>query len=290
MHGKKRILALVGVPLGASLALAPAMSAEAHASTPGKSTASGAASQPSTVPTATCSITGKEGPFESQSLTANGFTAGENVDFSSGKRTIARATADAGGFASTRAVVGANDAVTAVGGLNQLACLNLVKPAETTGTQVPPGTGTQVPGTADREQALAAGENDGDATCRQKVDLFKNNADKSAAFRADYATGFNNKVAATVGCSAMLAQLRSGVPAGQTQGQTTQGQTTQGQGQGQTQGQTTQGQGQTQKQEQGKKHGQGNREEGRGVQQTGINNLLGEQVGQAQGQQNTAIR
>ncbi|MFE3906856.1 hypothetical protein ACFXPY_43170 [Streptomyces sp. NPDC059153] len=262
MQGKKRILALVGFPLGASLALAPAMSAEAHAASPGKSAASGAASN---APTAVCKISGTEGPNESASLAVTGFTANTVVTFTSGKRAITSVTADANGAGNAVAVVKADETVTADDGASQQACLNLVKPATTTGTEVPPGTGTQVPGTADREQALAAGENDGDATCRQKVDLFKNNADKSAAFRADYATGFNNKVAATVGCSAMLAQLRSGVPAGQTQTQPQgQGQTQpQGQGQTQPQGQG-QKQGQGQQQEQGKKHGQGNRGEGRG--------------------------
>ncbi|MFJ7491574.1 hypothetical protein ACIQZB_10000 [Streptomyces sp. NPDC097727] len=257
MQGKKRILALVGFPLGASLALAPAMSAEAHAASPGKSAASGAASS---APTAVCKISGTEGPNESASLVVGGFTKNTLVTFTSGKRAITSVTADANGAGTAVAPVKADETVTADDGVNQQACLNLVKPATTTGTEVTPGTGTQVPGTAtDREQALAAGENDGDATCRQKVDLFKNNADKSASFRADYATGFNNKVAATVGCSAMLAQLRSGVPAGQTQGQA-QGQT-QGQTQGQAQGQN---QGQAQKQEQSKKHGQGNHGEGRG--------------------------
>ncbi|MFE4800118.1 hypothetical protein ACFRFL_35110 [Streptomyces sp. NPDC056708] len=270
MQGKKRILALVGVPLGASLALAPAISAEAHAATPGKSAASGAASHPSIAPTASCSISGIEDPNESATIKGAGFTAGQVVTFLSGKRAITTATADGAGAVSAVAVVKADETVTAQEGANQQGCLNLVKPPTTTGTTVPPGTGTQVPGTAaDREQALAAGENDGDATCRQKVDQFKNNADKSAAFRADYATGFNNKVAATVGCSAMLAQLRSGLPVGQAQTGQSQAQTGQSQAQtGQSQAQTGQSQaqtGQSQKQEQGKKHhGQGNRGEGRG--------------------------
>ncbi|MFF2330361.1 MULTISPECIES: hypothetical protein [unclassified Streptomyces] len=214
MHGKKRILALVGVPLGASLALAPTIAASASAATLGKSAASGAASQPSITPTASCSISGIEDPNESATISGSGFTAGALVTFFSGKRAITTATANAAGAVSAVAVVKADDAVTAQEGANQQGCLNLVKPSTTSSTSVP---GTTVPGTTDREQALAAGENDGDATCRQRVDLFKNNADKSASFRADYTTGFNDKVAVTAGCAAMLAQLRSGVPLTQNQ-------------------------------------------------------------------------
>ncbi|MFD4949741.1 hypothetical protein ACFVYE_44330 [Streptomyces sp. NPDC058239] len=257
MHGKKRILALVGVPLGASLALAPAISAEAHAATPVKVAASGAASLPSIAPTAACTIAGKEGKFEAVTANLNGFTPGKTVLLESGKVPIGSATAPAvAGAFSTPVRIGANDVVTATeaDGANQLTCVNNVIPADTTGTGT--GTGTPVPpGTPDaateRIQAAAAGENDGDATCRQKVDKFNKNADKTPVFRLDYNAAFNNEVAATAGCSAMLAQLRSGVPVGQTQ--------TQEQAAGQEKKQN-----QEQKQEQVKKHGQNDRGEGRG--------------------------
>ncbi|MFJ1612858.1 MULTISPECIES: hypothetical protein [unclassified Streptomyces] len=217
MHGKKRILALLGVPLGASLALAPGISATAHAATPGKSAASGAASQPSAIPAASCSISGVEDPNESAKITGAGFTPGQLVSFISGKRMITTATADGGGVVNAVAVVKADDAVTAQEGANQQGCLNLVKPSATAQTQVP---GTTVPGTADeREQALTAGANDGAASCRQKSDLFNENTGKSQSFVADYTLGFNNKVASIGGCSAMLAQLRSGVPVEQNQKQ-----------------------------------------------------------------------
>ncbi|MFF2961165.1 hypothetical protein ACFVT1_20105 [Streptomyces sp. NPDC057963] len=217
MHGKKRILALLGVPLGASLALAPGISATAHAATPGKSATSGAASQPSAIPAASCSISGVEDPNESAKISGAGFTPGQLVSFISGKRTITTATADGGGVVNAVAVIKADDAVTAQEGANQQGCLNLVKPSATSQTQVP---GTTVPGTADeREQALTAGANDGAASCRQKSDLFNENTGKSQSFIADYTLGFNNKVASIGGCSAMLAQLRSGVPVEQNQNQ-----------------------------------------------------------------------
>ncbi|MEV6160359.1 hypothetical protein AB0L71_00240 [Streptomyces sp. NPDC052052] len=215
MLGKKRILALVGVPLGASLALAPAISTAAHAETSDKSAASGSASLPSITPAASCSITGVEDPNESATIAGAGFTAGKLVTFFSGKRAITTAMADAAGAVNAVAVVKADENITAQEGANQQGCLNLVKPPTGTSTTVP---GNPVPGDI-REQALAAGENDADATCRMKVDEFKLNADKSAIFRAEYATGFNNKVASIDGCGAMLAKLRSGLPVTQNQNQ-----------------------------------------------------------------------
>ncbi|MFI6724660.1 hypothetical protein [Streptomyces atratus] len=215
MHGKKRILALLGVPLGASLALAPGISAGAHAATPGKSATSGAASQPSTIPAVSCSIAGSEDPNQSAKITGSGYTAGQLVSFISGKRTITTATADGGGVVNAVAVVKADETVTAQEGANQQGCVNLVVKANPTSPEVP---GVPVPGTADeREQALIAGANDGAASCRQKSDHFSENTGKSQSFVADYTLGFNNKVASIDGCSAMLAQLRSGLPVAQNQ-------------------------------------------------------------------------
>lgn len=226
MQGKKRIAVLLGLPLGASSLLLPGSPAQATEAAV------------SAAPSATCATVAFQPPNPFGSIVGEGFLPNENVRFSSGGQVVGNAAASAAGTATIGSVNLSAASIslqgTSSGRSASCAGMGPVTPPPVT---PPPGTpppGTPPPATpGERDQALAAGENDGDATCRQKVDLFKRNADKSPAFRADYATGFNNEVAATSGCAQMLAQIRSGLPATATQ----PGQTTQQPGQGQRRGQ-----------------------------------------------------